>query len=339
MQSMNWFQHDNTTLNKNTTRYTTTKANPMMELNNCFDVLLEKTSNIEEEAHKQKVRKYISNCLKNLAKSERVLRESTIMLKHGDELSAKEIPEMVEKDWSLALNKPTVTSWQDKTYVYLQFANWETKNIFLDFAAMNMSPKFIAAIEKPASIREHMQRKPVRVLICNVRAVYKTENIHKGLIRSLPEKGIIEFKEHKPNVITKARNIELTINEEAFKFLFGTLDGVIPYFGLTLNQKLRLSLKIFCKPWSCRQCFSFGYHQCEGKICGNCSKPQHSSRDCTQKTKYCKNCKKRGHRPKDTHCETYLFEVAKELRKYAIPMEFLENKEMRYNLTKHLLFA
>lgn len=310
-----------------------------MESNNAIDVLLEKTSNIEEIVHKRKVRKYISDCLRNLAKRERNLREATIMLKYNDTLSAKDIPDIVEKKWSQEQNKPSITSWQDKEVVYLQFADLETKQSFLDFAALHMPDKFVSAIQPPNAMNEHMKRKPVRVVINNVRAAYRADLIKAGLEKTLPTGGLMEFKENKANPITKARNIMFQTNEDGFKFLFGTLDGIMPYFGLTLNQKTRLRMKIFCKPWACRDCFSFGYHQCEGKLCGQCSGTKHITKDCVQKTKYCKNCKKRGHRSKDPHCEIYLQEVAKELRKFAIPMEYLEENELRFNLTQHLQFT
>lgn len=310
-----------------------------MESNTNMDILLEKTSNIEEVTLKNKVRRAISNSLRVLAKREKNLRESTIMIKHSDTLSAKSIPEIVEKEWSIAHNKPTVTSWQDKDYVYIQFADWSTKQLFLDFAAMGMPSNFIAAIQPPVSMTEHMVRRPVKVIINNVRAAYRTEHVKTGLVKTLPEGSLIEFKEHKANAVTKARNIEFHVNEMGFRFLFATMDGVLPYFGLTLNQKTRLSLRVFCKPWACRDCFSFGFHQCGGKICANCSGPQHSTKDCTKKLKYCRNCKRSGHRPRDAHCETYLLEVAKEIRKYAIPIDFFEDSEMRFNLTKHLQFT
>lgn len=310
-----------------------------MESNNAIDVLLEKASNIEEIIHKEKVRKFISDCLRTLAKRERNLRESTIMVKYDDNLSAKDIPDIVEKKWSEGEKKPSITSWQDKEFVFLQFADLETKQSFLDFSALHMSDKFVNSIQPPTEMNEHMRRKPVKVIINNVRAAYKTELIKQGLEKTLPQGALTEFKEHKPNPITKARNIMFQTNEEGFKFLFGTLDGVMPYFGLTLNQKSRLTLKIFCKPWACRDCFSFGFHQCEGKLCAQCSGTKHVTKDCVQKTKYCRNCKKRGHRSKDPHCSVYLQEVAKELRKYAIPMEFLEESDLRFNLTKHLQYT
>ena len=60
------------------------------------------------------------------------------------------------------------------------------------------------------------------------------------------------------------------------------------------------------------------------------------TRDCKSNIRFCPLCKRKGHRAKDTHCPTYLYELTKELKKMAIPLEWMEDKDMRMTLIKSI---
>lgn len=302
-----------------------------------LDVIVEKTANIEQASNINSIRIALQDAIKVHAKREKTLRESTITIRMTGSMQFKEITELIEKDWSERREQTSATYWQDKDSVYAQFISREVKNKFLDFAALNISTEFRDLMIKPNAQGEHIQRKPIRFEINNVRPNIKIDRIETILKRILGPNGKIEgLREGKPNPVTKARGIFFRADAAAFRILIGQLDGVLPYVNMATSTKTRLFMKINCKPWTCRDCFAFGQHQCEGKVCAQCGTAGHLTRDCSQKTKFCRNCKRRGHKAKDTHCSAYLNEVAKEIRKMDIPLEHFEDKDNRFNLIKHL---
>lgn len=313
-----------------------------MESNNTngsiLDIILEKSSNIEQQTNKETIRIALNEAIKTHAKRERVLRYSTIAISSDDRFKANEASELIEKHWTDRKDKAPATYWADKTHIFVQFISMEAKNEFLSHANSIFSSEFKDRLQKPNSRGEHMTRRPIRVEISNVRGNIKTnkiEQILKNILSGSKENVLENFHEGKPNH-QQQRSILFRINGEAFKVLFGMLDGALPYVNLETNTKTRLFMKINCKPWNCRDCFALGQHQCDGKTCAQCGTKGHVTKDCKQKTKYCNNCKRKGHRAKDTHCPTYLNEIGKELRKMDFPIEYFEDKELRFNLIKHL---
>lgn len=308
-----------------------------MNTNDLLEVIVEKTSNIEHLSQAEKVKQSLSDTLKLLAKREKILRESTIMVKLSNSLTPAIITETVESQYCNVINKPSASYWQDKEFMYVQFTNNIEKDCFVDWVQLNdMTTEFNNAIQAKNDEGEHLQRKPIRIMINNVRKVIRAELVELTLKRIIEdENGLQNFREGKANALTGGRSIMFNINADSFRKLFGSLDGTIPYVNTATNTKTRLFLKLNCKPWACRDCFAFGMHQCEGKLCGNCGHNGHITKDCKSKTKFCKNCKRKGHRAKDTHCPIYLAEVAKELRKICIPIEYFEDKVLRFNLLNH----
>lgn len=302
-----------------------------------LDVILEKCSNTEHSTNGEIVRRGLNEILRVHAKREKTLRESTITLKTNEKFQLQDISEIIEREWVAGKKQVPTTYWADKTSVYVQFASRAVKNLFLDFATTILSSDFKDCITKPNSEGEHVTRRPIRVVMNNVRGNIKAERVEEILktILSDKEHKMEDFREGKLNML-KSRSIMFNINSEAFKTLFGVLDGALPYTNTQTNTKTRLFMKINCKPWLCRECFAIGNHQCEGRKCAQCGMTGHATKDCKQKTKYCANCKQRGHRAKDVHCPAYLNEVSKEIRKMAFPIESFEDKELRFNLTKHI---
>lgn len=302
-----------------------------------LDMILEKCANTEQSVHLETVRKGLHDAIRTHAKREKALRESTITIKSDEAMQLQQISEIIEKEWSVGKKQAPATYWADKSAAYVQFISKEVKNSFLDFATTALNSNLKEYIAKPNQEGEHITRRPIRIVMTNVRANIKLTRIMEILrnILSSNDQEFEELREGKPNA-TQARNIMFQINGEAFKVLFGMLDGALPYTNAESNTKIRLFMKVNCRPWTCRECYAIGNHQCEGRVCGQCGLAGHATKDCKQKTKFCRNCKRRGHRSKDVHCPVYLNEIAKEIRKVAIPIEYFEDKELRFNLAKHI---
>lgn len=305
-----------------------------------LDVIAEKSHNIEQATNNNTIKQTLSETLRLQARRERLVRDSTISIKIGKSYTdGNKIAELVEKEWVAKMKRNPISHWQSTTHTYIQFVSKEEKNNFLDHAKINMPEDFDNSIEKPNSNGEHIDRRPIRVEISSVRPSVEADKVKEILHKITAGDGgqIQDFREGKQNAVTKNRSILFKVDQQGFKVLFGTLEGALPYSNLQVGGiKTRLYMKINAKPWQCRDCFAIGRHQCRGKICGNCGQKEHNSKDCRQKTKYCTNCRQRGHRAKDPHCSVYLNEVAREVRKMCLPMEYLEDKELRFILSKHL---
>lgn len=309
-----------------------------MEASGLLDIIAERTANTEHYTNNAQVKTSLNETLRVMAKREKLLRESTIMFKLSNDMTPAKVSELIETVYCTKTSKPSASYWQDKEFAYAQFISQQEKECFLDWVQLNsITSQYRDAIQPPNDNGEHMIRKPIRIMINNVRRNIKEELIEQSLKRILGDNESIQnFRTGKPNAITGARSVMFNINAEGFKKLFDNLEGSIPYVNTENNTKTKLYLKVNCKPWACKECFSFGIHQCDGKTCAKCGTQGHITKDCKSKTKYCRNCKNKGHRARDAHCTVYLAEVAKELRKICIPIEYFEDRELRFNLIKHL---
>lgn len=303
-----------------------------------LDIIAEKSSNTESYTNAALIKEKLNEALRIMAKREKMVRESTIMFKLSENVNSDKITALIEKEYCNSNNKPSATYWYDKEHAYVQFINESEKKMFLDWIQTNQaSTLFRDSIQPPNDMGEHLSRKPIKVIINNVRKFIKKEIVETSLKKILGNNKELNFREGKPNAITGARAMMFTIDSEGFKILFGTLEGAIPYVCTASNMKTRLYPKVNCKPWACNNCFEFGRHECKGKVCAKCGGSGHLTKECDKSTKYCNNCKHRGHRARDTHCLNYLAEVAKELRKVSIPIEYFAEKELRFHLIKQYL--
>lgn len=309
-----------------------------MDCNSLLEVIAEKSANSEQLLQANSIKQGLSELLRSMSKKEKLTRESTIMVKLSDKITPEQVSDMIETDYCSVVDKPSASYWQDKEYSYAQFINRLEKEFFLGWIQRNRKHAEIKNnIQPPNDNGEHLTRKPVRIMINNVRRPVKTDLVEQALKRVLGDKCLFEkFHAGKANDMTGTRAIMFQTDAEGFDKLFGSCEGTVPYFNAATKTKTRLFLKINCKPWACKECFAFGIHTCEGKVCGNCGHKDHVTKDCKTKTKFCKNCKRKGHRAKDTHCPMYQAEVAKELRKMCIPLDYFEDKEKRFHLLKHI---
>lgn len=320
-----------------------------------LDIIREKTANIEQITHQQAYKRGLDESLKSIAKRERNVREATITIKQGDQLKHDDVIQIIEAKWLEKHNEQiAITFWQDKESTYCQFSDQKAKDKFLDEAKELSWP----GTPKEAKLREsikgflnnnnggytgntmglHFTRKLVKMEISQVRPNIKMDKLREILDKLVNTDGAIisGIKEGKPHNLTKNRSIYFLTNARGVHQLLGTLDGAIPYSNKETNTRAKLFVKVNAKPWQCRECLTFGHHQCQGKVCNQCGMKGHETKDCKTKTKYCNNCRKRGHKAKDNFCPTYLTEIIKELRKMDIPMEYIEDKKLRTQLINNL---
>lgn len=295
----------------------------------------ESTSNIERNSNKATIKVTLAETLREQGKKEKVLRQATISFINKD-IDTKQISNTIDDEWVYKLNQAPVTYWNDREYIHCQFINNEAKINFLSSGITKM-PSLINRALPMNNEGENIKRRPIRMIINNVRPGVRTERIVE-IIRNCTDfdTELENVKDGSQHPITKNRSIFFHINGHGLRIIIDKLNGEIPYADRTSNIKARLRVKINCKPWQCKECLALGLHQCEGKRCKNCSSKGHLTKDCQNKLKFCGNCKHKGHRSNDLHCPTYLTEIAKELRKMDIPIDMFESKDSRLNLAKSI---
>lgn len=314
-----------------------------------LDVILEKTTNIEATSNKTVIKRILNEQIKTNGKREQQLRYSTVTIAINEEKGAtkEQITDEIETKWMAARERLPCTFWQDRESVYCQFTSSEEKSDFLDHVRTlrrtdeNFAKSTLNNICKPDAEGLHFVRKPVRVIINNVKANVKLELIEQSLKRMMDPVGakIEDLKEGKVTSVgnmPKVRNVMFRIDSRGFRVLFKGHDGAIPYSNPIANTRIKLIARVNARPFQCRECMQLGQHQCKGKACGQCGQTGHMAKECRNKTKFCANCKQKGHRAKDTHCPTYLMEMSRELRRMDVPLEFLTETEYREMLIRHL---
>lgn len=303
-----------------------------------LDLIFEKAANVESSTMAKDVKESLRELLTNQAKKERGIREATITVKHTDKWGHSEFLAEVDQ-WVEKMEQLPPTYWQDKEQSYCQFNAKDFKISFVEHLKENGSQELRDNMMRANSQGRHFSRKPARIEMANVRANIKLDRVKELLeLASVIGEPLSEFREGKPHAITKARSIMFKAGASNINQLFGILDGALPYSNKQTNTRTRLQMKINVKPWQCRDCYAFGQHNCEGKKCLQCGDKGHTTKDCKSKTKTCINCRKKGHKAKDAHCNNYIHEVAKEIRKIDIPLEFYEDKKLRDQLIQFLQY-
>lgn len=293
----------------------------------------ESTINIERAENSRIIKESLAETIRLHGRKEKILRQSTISFNNKD-INTREISDLIDSEWVFKMNQAPVTYWNDKEFIHCQFIDNEAKLLFASSGIPGM-PKLNGRMTPMNDYGEHFKRRPVRMIINNVRAAIRTERIVE-IIRNCTDfdTDITEVKDGKPHPVTKNRSIFFKLNGHGLRVLIEKTDAEIPYADKSNPAKARLRAKINCKPWQCKDCGAIGLHNCEGKKCRNCSMNGHETKNCPSSTRFCGNCKKRGHRSTDIHCQTFLNEVAKEIRKMDIPIEMFEDKNLRLSLAK-----
>lgn len=293
----------------------------------------EATLNIERIENNRSIKEALAEAIRVHGRKEKTLRDSTLSYSNIG-IDTKDISNWIDDEWVYKLKQAPVTYWNDKLYIHCQFINAEAKHSFLA-SGINTKPILAEKLVPMNELGQHFKRRPIRIIINNVRPAINTSRVVE-IIKNCTDfdTEITDVKDGKPHPITKTRSILLRINGHGLRMLVEKLDCEIPYADKDSHVKTKLRAKVNCKPWQCKDCYAIGMHQCEGKRCRNCANKGHLTKNCTTGTKYCGNCRKRGHRATDLHCQYYLNEIAKEIRKMDIPISMLECKQHRLNLAK-----
>lgn len=291
------------------------------------------TGNIERIQNSKYIRETLADAILIHGKKEKSLRQSTISYANKD-INPKDISAIIDNEWVFKLNQAPVTYWNDKENLNCQFIDFEAKANFLN-SGIHLKPPMFERMMQANEQGEHFKRRPIRIVINNVRPSINTTRLMEIMKNCTDfDTEITDLKDGSPHPVTKSRSVFFRINAHGLRILLEKLNGEIPYADKTGPAKARLRIRINCKPWQCKDCATIGTHQCEGRKCRNCANKGHNTKECQSTTKFCGNCKKRGHRSTDLHCPTYLNEVAKEIRKMAIPIDMFENKQLRLSLAK-----
>jgi len=306
---------------------------------NILDKILEKVTNIDESRKRKDVHSTLADSLIGIAKNERSLRHSTVTIDMDERFDHLAITDLIDTHWMQRQSQLPATYWRDQKSTYVQFQSPITKNKFLDYVRLTSDFPLKDLIRRPNQEGEHFCRKPVRLEIPNVRLNIEASRILNTIRESISDQRIIisEIREGKKYAHSGARSLMLTANAAGFRHLFGYFNGTIPYSSVSDGVRARLSLKLNCRPWMCKNCFRFDHHDCTGKLCAQCGSKDHASNHCVSTTSYCSNCSKRGHRARDLDCPAYINNMIRQLRKVDIPMEYFEEKELRYTLIKALI--
>lgn len=282
----------------------------------------------------------IDYAIKALAIKERRLRESTITIRMTEEFDFEKIVSLIDSDWTTMEDELPNVYWQDKDNAYCQFKTAEHKNNFLDSVKAMGSCIAIKDLILPSKHGDgiHFVRRPVRIEFQNIRYNIKADKINGWLQLKKPiDSEISMVREGKSQGhMNKTRSIMFTCDANGFRYLFGHLDGTLPYVNLETNTRAILRMKVAIKPYQCNQCYAIGRHSCRGKVCSKCGEPGHTYSECTLPVGQCKNCGKIGHKARDIECPTYIYELIKEMRKADIPIEYFEDDDLRSEFIKTL---
>lgn len=332
---------NNTSRNNSTSAAANTTGSSSSTIFNgqlALEQIQQSTSNIEHLENNRSIKESLAEAIRVQGRKEKTLRQSTISYKiHG--IDAKDISNWIDEEWVHKMKQAPVTYWSDKEFTHCQFISNQAKLAYLS-SGLNDKPLHMDRMVPMNDLGENFRRRTVRMIINNVRPAVNTDRLIE-IIKNCTDfdTEITEVKDGMPHPVTKNRSIFFRVNSHGLLMLIDKLDGEIPYTDKNSYVRTRFKVKINCKPWQCKDCgalgsSSIGPHHCEGKKCRNCSNKGHETKDCPTGLKYCSNCKKKGHKTTDLHCQSYLNEIAKEIRKMDIPMIMFEDKAMRLNLAK-----
>jgi len=301
-----------------------------------LDQIAEQAANIERETNYRTIRQQLKEIIKQQARQENETRNKTITFLLDKGVNVEEITDRIQAYVAMSQSGP-VTIRNSKDYVFVQMARGRDKEALMNF--IKLSPptdKLKISLKAPNRDGQYYERLPIKLEINNVPDEIKLDKI-KALIESLinDENGakLVLAKDGKINPKTKKRDISLKVNGAAFKEICGTMNAVLPYNDG--KNKSNLFVKINCRPYQCNSCYTIGYHpKCLGKHCARCGSGDHEAKNCNKRTRFCRNCNKTGHRAKDPHCPRYLAEIAKEIRKFDFPIEYLEDSDNALQLAK-----
>lgn len=166
------------------------------------------------------------------------------------------------------------------------------------------------------------------------------------------------------------KSILFKVNSAGIEHLFTKLNGALPIISRSAGKliSIKIPFRINTKAWMCKDCFKLGTnsdleeqhdgvaasegrplrhnplnvnrtntHRCRGKLCARCGSSKHNTAACSETGRYCVNCRRSGHRARDVNCPTHLLAITREIRKIDLPLEYLEDQDLRFILLKALM--
>lgn len=237
-----------------------------------LDSIRECSRNIETFTNKQTFDLKLDEELKKISNRERIIRESTIMVKNTDRVDYKYIYSTIEKEWSDNGKMPP-TFWNDKSHTFIQFANKQDKIDFISQVRSGPSNGALGVlnglIAKENRDGHHFTRREVKIELLNIREQVKAEKI-EGMLKGLAKEHmfISEIKKGKLHGLNgrQSRSLMFKVNGGGFDLIFGQLNGIIPYSSPDDNITIKLWPRVNVRPWSCRDCYFIGpnHSNCPG---------------------------------------------------------------------------
>jgi len=302
--------------------------------------ILEKANNIERATNLITIRNQIKETLKEQARAEADIRSKTITFQsmQGSNNVSEQLTNTIQAWTNMSLSGPPSFR-AAKDILFVQMATTADKQALVEYANLASSDALIKKqMVPPNPDGTHFTRLPIKLEANNVGPQVKIENV-KAIIENTIGRNnnakLIFIKDGRVNPRNQKRTISIKVNGDAFVTLMVEMNGILPVG--TDRARTKLYLRINCRPWQCSYCFALGYHpQCPGRSCANCGSVDHTAKDCPKRTRYCKNCNHSGHRAKDAHCNKYLMELAKEIKKHDFPLEVLNSQDLSSGLIKQL---
>lgn len=319
------------------------KQHQLLRQESILDTILERVTNLEHSSNRQNIMRNLDLAILARGKTEGWLRTTTVTLTRpvsSRDLNKIDISHNLEQLWSLGRGRMFFQQvWRDASSIFIELANQQEKDDFLEFikTSSEVPLPIKAAVVPPNKLGQHFTRKPVRLMLYNVRSSMKIIDIEASLTRAFrPREGMFShLKEGATSRNTiRGRNIFFRVNQEGFRTIFEHLHGVIPFLDFESQTRAKLHPRINCRPFVCKDCYKFGLHACKGRICSTCGGNNHQTKTCKKKTRFCSNCQLPGHRARDLHCPSYLVELTNELGTMDVPIEWLQSDEKRASLIK-----
>lgn len=295
------------------------------------------------------VRHYATNPLDNMttaaAKAAGLARVNA-WAKMGSIKTIGELKDVIRSEWEDKL-EGLVGLWRDKDKLYCEFSSEMEKHAFLDEAGVGIAPERMKMnnnrmllgmiggyIERPNLRGEHVRRSPIEMVIYNVPREVSVEAMRELLVRRSQDELSIPY-ECRQLERGLGRAMRFKTSQEGFRRLIR--EDSWPMFASDDGQVLcKMKMRIWIRPRQCKFCYTFDWqdHICMGLCCGNCGMNGHKRAQCRQNVRFCMNCKEAGHRAQDPWCPIYMRELSQALRKYDLPLEYLEDEAKRAVLMK-----
>lgn len=295
------------------------------------------TTNISKQTNRNTINQLLKDGIKREGLKETEASQATITIIKDNSLNTDLIKTFINNMWVKTEQQLCPSIWEEKKrgFIFVQFMNNETKMAFLN--SIKHDP-FIDNIKNGKQIdsKSHYTKRLIRIEVNRVRENMKLETILKTIQIACGNKIIIEnLKEGKLHNGNKTKIVSFYTDANGLTNIADKMKWKIPYYDTSKNIKATLFIKINSKPWLCKDCFTIGNHQCKGKCCGKCSSENHQTKDCDQ-NEYCINCKIPGHSARDTHCQTYINMLIRNLVQMDIPNSIYAKESRINNLIENI---